>query len=221
MTSVAFAVDYFLGRSKIKNLMSVLQQKSLELRATAGSEPHVRRQSQRPIEAFCYLVQTLLLGLLGSTLLSGCLSHHDAGLSLGEEHARELKAHTITLERLDAELKAGEIQRTSEADRTAFVNGYRQGVEPAKAELAKLYVETAATGIGDVARSLGTGIDVLVKGIVDSVDESEETPAPPPKAPDSEARMREMGRHLGRIINGLGEAVKAAADGFMEELGGD
>ncbi|MBX2811248.1 MAG: hypothetical protein KTR25_05540 [Myxococcales bacterium] len=162
----------------------------------------------------------LRLLLLSSAFVSaGCISDEDAGVRLGERHARELKAHAITLDRLDTELEEAEAKRATPTAREAFVAGYRKGITPAKAELARLYVETAAGGLGDATKTIENSIDVFVKGVVDSVDNTSEESAK--SSPERWSRMQEVGRHLGRIVNGLSDAVRAAAKGFMEEVGKD
>ena len=156
------------------------------------------------------------LGL--SLMLTACLSHHDSGLKLGEKHARELKADTITLEELDEELNKAESLRDTKEDRDAFLSGYREGIEPAKAELAKLYVRTAAGGVEDASWVLEKGFENVLRGIVNAVETDSTSESESKLADKKRARMREVGRHLGRIVSGLSDAVQAAAEGFMEEF---
>lgn len=155
-----------------------------------------------------------LLFIVGGLVLGGCSEPREAGFKLGNRHAKLLEAKEIEVQQLDKELREAEASHPEGPQREAFLEGYRKGIDPATNTLAELYVKTAADELKDASKSLKDEVGGFIDGVLSDIDRRVDNLG----SEEHQRDMREVGRHLGRVVKGLAKELKSAAKGFSEEV---
>lgn len=126
-------------------------------------------------------------------------SPHERGFALGQQHAEQLRAKTLTFDKFTADLNDGVDEDAGEQELAEFRRGYGEGVAPARVELAGMIAgEAAAEGV----RTLGVVTEQVVTRVRAELEGADR------------AAIREAGKKTGDLIR----LFQESADEFQKGL---
>lgn len=150
----------------------------------------------------------LISALLISSNVVACFKAdpRQEGQNLGEKHVELIQKKKLTLDALMKDLEPYEQKYREDSESLEkFNRGYQKAIEPVKAEIAKMIIESygdaAAQAAAKMMRTFGKGVGEMVNEFAKQLE-----------GKDFEKAMESFGRGMGKFMKevgkGMGEMTK-------------
>lgn len=148
--------------------------------------------------------------------LFACDDPFEDGRTLGARHVELVHKDQLTYGRMMADLETHGDKYADEDKRRTFTDGYREGIEPVKAEVTAMVVahnsREAGAALADALEEVGEGFGRLVRGFADAVNDKDASHA------EKAEKMKRMGRNVGAYVKDVVQRTEAFVEGLEEEL---